>query len=61
MDRERTELRDLLYEYKDTFSLRDEIATCPNIKVEIDVMDKMPFFIRPYHTNGRQEHLRQGN
>ena len=39
----------LLYEYKDTFSLRDEIGTCPNIEVEIDVTDKMPFFIRPYH------------
>ena len=26
--------------YKDTFSLRDEIGTCPNIEVEIDVADK---------------------
>ena len=32
-----------------TFSLRDEIGTCPNIEVENDVMDKFPFFIRPYH------------
>ena len=24
-------------EYKDAFSLRDEIGTCPNIKVEIDM------------------------
>ena len=31
------------------FSLRDEIGTCPNIEVQIDVMDKSPFFIRPYH------------
>ena len=23
--------------------------TCPNREVEIDVMDKSPFFIRPYH------------
>ena len=22
---------------------------CPNIKVEIDVMDNSPFFIRPFH------------
>ena len=29
--------------------MRDEIGTCPNIKVVIDVMDKSPFFIRPYH------------
>ena len=31
------------------FSLRDEIGTCPNIEVEIEVTDKSPFFIRPYH------------
>ena len=40
---------DMLYRYKEAFSLRDEIGTCPNIKVEIDVMDKSPFFIRSYH------------
>ena len=34
-----------------TFSLRDEMGTCPNIKVEIDIMDNSPFFIRPFHTN----------
>ena len=40
---------DMLYRYKDAFSLRDEIGTCSNIKVEIEVTDKSPFFIRPYH------------
>ena len=39
----------MLYKYKDAYSLRDEIGTCPNIEVEIDVTDKSPFFIRPYH------------
>ena len=39
----------MLYKYKDAFSLRDEIGTCPNIEVEIDVTDKSPFFIRLYH------------
>ena len=29
--------------------MRDEIGTCPNIKVEIDVTDNSPFFIRPFH------------
>ena len=29
--------------------VRDEIGTCPNIEVEIEVTDKSPFFIRPYH------------
>ena len=40
---EKKEVRDLLYEYKDMFSLRDEIGTYPNIKVEIDGTDKTPF------------------
>ena len=40
---------DMLYKYKEAFSLRDEIGTCPNIEVEIDVTNKSPFFIRPYH------------
>ena len=31
------------------FSLRDKIGTCPNIEVEIEVTDKSPFFIRPFH------------
>ena len=40
---------DMFYQYKDTFSLRDKIGTCPNIEVEIGVTNKSPFFIRPYH------------
>ena len=32
-----------MYRYKEEFSLRDEIGTCPNIEVEIDVTDKSPF------------------
>ena len=39
----------MLSKYKEAFSLRDEIGTCPNIEVELDVMDKSPFFIRLYH------------
>ena len=38
-----------LFKYKEAFSLRDEINTCPNIEVEIEVTDKSSFFIRPYH------------
>ena len=40
---------EMLYKYKEVFRSRDEIGTCPNIEVGIDVMDKSPFFIRPYH------------
>ena len=39
----------MLHKYKEAFSLRDEIGTCPNTEVEIDMTDKSPFFIRPYH------------
>ena len=42
---------DLLYKYKDVFSLKDEIGLCPNIKIEIDVTDSSPLFIRPFHAN----------
>ena len=47
---EKKEVRSLIYKYKNAFSLTDEIGTCPNIEVEIDVTDKSPFFIRPFHT-----------
>ena len=40
---EKKEVMDMLYKYRDAFSLRDEIDTCPNIEVEIDVTDKSPF------------------
>ena len=43
----------MLFKYREAFSLRDEIGTCSNIKVEIDVTDKSAFFISPYHV--RQE------
>ena len=46
---ERKEVMEMLYEYKDVFSLRDEIGTCPNIEVNIEVTDNSPFFTRPYH------------
>ena len=42
--REKKEVMAMLYKYKEVFGLRDEIGTCPNIEVEIDVMDKSPFY-----------------
>ena len=44
--KEREELMNVLYRYKEAFSLRDETGTCPNIEEEIDVIDTFPFFIR---------------
>ena len=46
---EKEEVMNMLFKYKEALSLRDEIGTCPNIGVGIDVTDKSPFFIRPYH------------
>ena len=48
---EKRQVRDLLYKYKDAFSLRDEIGLCPNIKIEFDITDKSTFLIRPFHAN----------
>ena len=49
IDSEKKQVMNMLYKYKDAFSLRDEIGTCPNIEVEINVVDKSPFFIRPHN------------
>ena len=48
-EKERKQVMKMLYECKDVFSLRDEIGTCPNIEVNIEVTDNLPFFIQPYH------------
>ena len=47
----------MLYKYKDAFSLRDDIGTCPNIELETDVTDKAPFFIRPYHVKEEDKNI----
>ena len=46
---ERKEVMEILYKYREAFSLRDEKGMCPNIEIEIEVTDKSSFFIRPYH------------
>ena len=43
-DKEKVDVMEMLYKYREAFSLGDEGATCPNIEVEIDVTDKSPFF-----------------
>ena len=47
-EEEKMKVMDILYKYREAFSLRDEIGTCLNIEVEIDITDKSPFFIRSY-------------
>ena len=44
----KAELMEIILKYKKAFSLRDEIGECPNIKVDIDVIDDTPFFVRPF-------------
>ena len=44
----KAELMEIILKYKKAFSLRDEIGKCPNIKVDIDVIDDTPFFVRPF-------------
>ena len=56
-EEEKVKVMGMLYKYKEAFSLRDEIGTCPNIEVEIEVMDKSPFYFRPYHVRERTKLL----
>ena len=56
-DREKKQVMDMLYRYKDAFSLRDEIGICPNIEVEIDIRDKSPFFIMPHHVKEEDKNI----
>ena len=51
------QVMDMLYLYKDAFSLIDETGMCPNIEVEIDVTDKSPFFIRLYHVKEKDKKI----
>ena len=57
MEKEEKEVMVMLYKYKEAFSLRDEIDTCPNIEVETDMTDRSPFFIRPYHVKEKDKTL----
>ena len=49
LDKEgKAELMEIILKHQKAFSLRDEIGECPNIKVDIDVIDDTPFFVRPF-------------
>ena len=57
MEKEKKEVMDMLYKCKEAFSFRDEIGTCPNIEVKINITDRSPFFIRPYHVKEKDRTL----
>ena len=46
--KEKTKLMKMILQYRDAFSLRDEIGECPNLVADIKVIDESPFFIRPF-------------
>ena len=54
MEKEKEEIMDMLYKYKEIFSLRDEIGTCHSIEVGKHATDKSAFFIRLYHVKRRR-------
>ena len=56
-EKEKRNIMEMLYKYKEAFSLRDEIGTCPNIEVEINVTDRSPFLIKPYHVKEEDKTL----
>ena len=45
---EKSTFMNIIKLHKEAFSLRDEIGKCPNIKIDIDVVDDSPFFVRPF-------------
>ena len=45
---EKGTLMKLIKDHKQAFSLREEIGKCPDIKIDIDVIDDSPFFVRPF-------------
>ena len=54
---EKTQVRDMIYEYREAFSVRDEIGTCPNIEIDINVTDQNSIFIRPYHVKEEDKRI----
>ena len=45
--------------FHDVFSLRDEIGTCPFIKVHLKLKDETPFFVQPYPMHEEQKKVIQ--
>ena len=45
---EKGTLMNIIKKHKQAFSLKDKIGQCPNIKIDIDVIDDSPFFVQPF-------------
>ena len=46
-EKQKEEFLTKLDDFHDIFSLRDEIGTCPFIKVHMKLKDETPLFVRP--------------
>ena len=46
--KENAKMMKLVMKYRDGFSLRDEIGACPNLTADIQVIDELSFFVRPF-------------
>ena len=46
--KDKARLMKMLIKYRETFSVRDEIAECPNLEADIKAIDESPFFVRPF-------------
>ena len=53
-EKEKRGVMEMLYKYKEAFI---DIGTCPNIEVKIDMTERFPFFIRPYHVKEEDKAL----
>ena len=54
---EKRRLMTLLKRHKKAFSLRDEIGECPNVTLNIDVIDDSPFFVHPFPISEKDKPL----
>ena len=58
-EKEKEEFLMKVEQFTDVFSLRDEIGTCPFIKVHLKLKDETPFFVRPYPMREEQKKVIQ--
>ena len=58
-DKQKEEFLAKLDDFFNVFNLRDEIGTCPFIKVHLKLKDKTPFFLRPYPMREEQKKVIQ--
>ena len=58
-EKEKEEFLTKVEQFTDVFSLRDEIGTCPFIKVHLKWKDETPFFVRPYPMREEQKKVIQ--